>query len=382
MKDYTPAKPCSSPTPINSKKDYISFDDIYFLKLNIDENFKNIILVCYNTTELENKRYEVKISKFDFEQMEKIFKMYNTLEDIYKLVIPIIESKRYKIISQNDEDKLIINLNFIINDYGKAIEINLSVEMKLNTNGDFTSDFNYILRHEIIQLKKKYNQEIFDLKKQNKSIINELNEIKKMIKNSSEGKIYTNNPNSQNYVYNPREQNALNLKGKKLDAKALQSLINYPNIEKLNISDNNITDISILNKCRFKELKHFDLSNNKISDITVLKEFKFQKLNELYLNQNKISNIEPLSKIDLTHLLRINLSYNNIDDINTFYRVNAPQLKYLNLSHNKIEDITVFGTAEFKDMKELYLDNNQIDESSNSYIINFLKSKITKFTYK
>ena len=356
MTDYTPAKPCNSQTPTNYKKDYISFDDIYFLKLNIDEKGKDIILVCYDTTELENKRYEVKISKFDFEQMEKIFKIYDTLEDIYKLVIPIIESKRYKIISQNDEDKLIIHLNFIINDYGKNIEVNLSVEMKLNTNGDFTSDFNYILRHEIIKLKKKYNQEISDLKKQNKSIINELNEIKKM--------------------------NTLNLKGKKLDAKALKSLVNYPNIEKLNISDNNITDISILNKCRFKELKQFDLSNNKISDITVLKEFKFQKLNELYLNQNKISNIEPLSKIDLTHILKINLSYNNIEDINTFYRVNAPQLKYLNLSHNKIEDITVFGTAAFKDMKELYLDNNQIDESSNSYIIDFLKSKITKFIYK
>ena len=53
---------------------------------------------------------------------------------------------------------------------------------------------------------------------------------------------------------------------------------NYPDLERLNISSNSITDISILNNCIFKELKVFDLSNNLISNISVLKDMKLSKI--------------------------------------------------------------------------------------------------------
>ena len=378
----TPAKPacCDTPTPANRKTEYKKFDDIYFIKLAFDANNNNIIILCYNTTELEeDKRYEVKISKLDFEQMDKIFKTFDNLEEIYELMIPIIESNKYKINYLSDEDKMSIDLYFNIDFKNNNFDLTINFDMKANTEGDFSDDFNYILRNEIIKLKKKYKKEIYDLKNQNKAIINELNGIKKVIYNMCHK---NQQKPAQSTKSNNQEIKILNLKGKKLDVNALKSLVNYPYLEKLDISQNNITNISMLDKCRFKELKYFNISNNKINDITVLKEFKFQKLEELYLNQNNICNLEPLTKMDLTHVLRINLSNNNIADLNAFNRISAPKLQYLNLSHNSIEDIQVFGTVEFKDLKELYLDNNKIDDEINFYIINDLKSKITKFTYK
>ena len=108
----TPAKPACSdtPTPANRKTEYKKFDDIYFIKLAFDINNNNIIILCYDTTELEDKRYEVKISKFDFEQIDKIFKTFDNLEEIYELIVPIIESGKYKINYLSDEDKMNIEL--------------------------------------------------------------------------------------------------------------------------------------------------------------------------------------------------------------------------------------------------------------------------------
>ena len=44
----------------------------------------------------------------------------------------------------------------------------------------------------------------------------------------------------------------------------------------------------------FKELTEIDLSNNNISDIKVLEKVKFAKLEILYLNWNNIPNIDIL----------------------------------------------------------------------------------------
>ena len=380
MNDYTPAKPCSSNTPDNSKI-FFAFNEQYFIKFYFDVESKNIFILCYDTNELENKRYEIKLNKMDFDYSNKIFKMYDKIEEIYAITYEIFELNRYKIINSKD-DIILIELNYIINIDKNMIEFNLEFEMKPNTNGDFTSDYNYILRNEIINLKKKYKKDISDLKKENKNLTEELNIMKQMIKDLRNDLGDKKDKISQNKIEKKKThvEKILNLSGKKLDNNALKNLENYPDLERLNLSNNNISDINILNNCIFKELKEFNLSNNLISNISILKDMKLQKLNELYLNQNKIIDLDPLAKFDLTHIQIIDLSFNCINDLNVFYRVNAPQLKYLNLSHNQIEDITVFSSTEFKNMKELYLDNNKIDHDLNCDLIDFLRQKITKLT--
>ena len=64
--------------------------------------------------------------------------------------------------------------------------------------------------------------------------------------------------------------------------------INFNKLEILDLSDNNITDIKILEKVNFKELKELYLNYNNISDIKVLEKVKFEKLEELYLTGNEI----------------------------------------------------------------------------------------------
>ena len=378
------AKPCFTKTPTNNLKEYKYFDKNYFIKVNLDVKNNTIIIVCYDITEFENKRYELKVTKTDLINMNKLFKIYDKIEEIYEVVYKIFETKNYKIINLSNDDKLVLELKFSINLDKNDINFIISLNLELNTNGDFNSDYIYILRNELINLKKQHEKEIFDLKNQNQIIIKELKAQKQLINDLLNNNINNNNNNSNNIINiqkNHKNSKELILKGKQVDNKILMSLEKYAYLEKLDLSENNITDINILEKCRFKQLKILNLSINQIQDLSVLKLFQFQKLSELYLNQNKIYNLEPLSKIDLTHLQRLNLSYNYIEDINTFYRINAPQLKYLNLSHNEIDDITVLGTVQFNDLKELYLDNNKINLELNRDLIEHLVNKITKFTY-
>ena len=95
--DDTPAKLCFNATPASSKKSYLCFEEIYFIKLNLDEKTNNIIIICYDTNELEKKRYEINISKFDLNCFNKIFKMYDKIDEIFELVYQIFELNKFKI---------------------------------------------------------------------------------------------------------------------------------------------------------------------------------------------------------------------------------------------------------------------------------------------
>ena len=57
----------------------------------------------------------------------------------------------------------------------------------------------------------------------------------------------------------------------------------------MNLSNNEISDINVLEKVNFKELKELYLSYNKISDISVLEKVNFKELKELDLSGNEIS---------------------------------------------------------------------------------------------
>ena len=60
----------------------------------------------------------------------------------------------------------------------------------------------------------------------------------------------------------------------------------------MNLGCNNISDISILEKGNFKELKRLDLYGNNISNINIFEKVKFKKLEKLRLSKNKIDEIK------------------------------------------------------------------------------------------
>ena len=105
-------------------------------------------------------------------------------------------------------------------------------------------------------------------------------------------------------------------------------LINPSNINAFDASDNDLYDISDINK--FSELRSLKLSNNNIkdpSDIGPLINLEY-----LHLSNNKIGNISKIK--GLTNLEYLNLSNNQITNILGLNELK--KLKYLDLSNNPI----------------------------------------------
>lgn len=84
------------------------------------------------------------------------------------------------------------------------------------------------------------------------------------------------------------DEKEINLSGREIapnDFKLL-SLIAFPNLEVINLSNNNISDISLLNNFKLTEIKAIDLSYNKIKYINFLQNLSENaiKLERLFLN--------------------------------------------------------------------------------------------------
>ena len=62
--------------------------------------------------------------------------------------------------------------------------------------------------------------------------------------------------------------------------------INFKNLEKLILNDNEISEIDGLAELKFFNLKELDLSSNGISDISILEKVNFKNLERLILKEN------------------------------------------------------------------------------------------------
>jgi len=168
---------------------------------------------------------------------------------------------------------------------------------------------------------------------------------------------------------------------KSLGNKGLKDLseINFKELKKLNLIDNNISDIKILEKVKFNNIEELYLSRNKIKDIGILEKVNLKNLKILYLNENKISDITVFEKVIFSKLEELNLSWNEITDIKVLEKVNFRDLKILDLSDNDISDIIVFERVKFNKLEELNLSNNDIDKDNYTSLISNLNDKIEVF---
>ena len=118
----------------------------------------------------------------------------------------------------------------------------------------------------------------------------------KTLKANNEKKVIISNNNKLNINTNDVDLDLKNKLKEKSDFLYFCNL-NYPNLENLNLTQNNLSDISGLKKLNAPKLKILDLSNNNITNLEVFKELNFQ-LEELYLekNQNEIENLEIFLK--------------------------------------------------------------------------------------
>ena len=168
----------------------------------------------------------------------------------------------------------------------------------------------------------------------------------------------------------------------KNDGLLILSKTNLENLVVLNLSKNNISDISPLGKCNCPKLKKLSLESDsmanpqdKITDISPLIHSNFPELFILNLKHNLISDISYLLFMNFPNLIILDLSHNQIESVHVFNEVNFPNLETLDLSYNLISDITPFISSGKRKQTMKSIDNSSIVNSSN--ITNFLSKSVS-----
>ena len=147
----------------------------------------------------------------------------------------------------------------------------------------------------------------------------------------------------------------LDLSEKGLSNSEIVPLKYMKNLEVLNLSRNQISDLTPL--FGLKSLKVLFLYDNKrISDLTPLS--KLTNLTDLSLYDNRISDLSPLS--NLTNLIKLTLNDNQISDLSPLK--NLVNLTELGLRYNQVSDLKPL--SGLMNLKKLSLSNNQISDWS------------------
>ena len=159
--------------------------------------------------------------------------------------------------------------------------------------------------------------------------------------------------------------NNIDLHKKKIGNEGLKLLstipFHYLNINMLNLSDNNISDITPLLKMNLDKLIHLDISQNRIENIDIFENLNLEHLENLNIFSNKLKHFKSLIKSNLINLRNLILGGNNIDNINDLEFMNCPNLEILDFYDNSIKDISVFERINLPNLHELSFANNYFD---------------------
>ena len=122
------------------------------------------------------------------------------------------------------------------------------------------------------------------------------------------------------------------LRAVSLDIKNLRGLGAAVNLERLNLNNNSITDLSPL--AGLTKLRRMDLEENLITDLSPLEGLI--GLEDLHLGPNLVSDISPLA--GLINLRHIRLHHNAITDLSPL--AGLIRLETIGMSHNPLADLT------------------------------------------
>ncbi|KAJ7379685.1 Leucine-rich repeat-containing protein 23 [Desmophyllum pertusum] len=110
--------------------------------------------------------------------------------------------------------------------------------------------------------------------------------------------------------------------------------INHPLLEHLNLSYNEIVEVSGFDPNKLGRLRALELRGNKL--MTTVGLFNLPNLKELYMAANTIRTLEGLDRLE--HLSKLHLRDNQIEKLDGFSE-NMKNLQYINLRGNNITDM-------------------------------------------
>ncbi|XP_063362823.1 leucine-rich repeat-containing protein 70-like [Cydia amplana] len=105
-----------------------------------------------------------------------------------------------------------------------------------------------------------------------------------------------------------------------------------------------------------------DLSSNNLSDISNSYLYQSKYMKELILSHNKISRIES-NVLQLPELLKLDLSYNLLEFIDKDVFKDIKKLEYLNIANNRFTTFTKLAFHRLSNLNQIILDNNNIGPS-------------------
>ena len=151
--------------------------------------------------------------------------------------------------------------------------------------------------------------------------------------------------------------------------------INFSNLEYIKIINCLNEDVKLDNtiilfeKITTNKIKGLNLNRNNSSDLTWLNKLDIlSNLKFLDLSFNNISNLTPLMNCKFNYLENFNLCHNKISNIDSFKENSFPALKYLNLTENEINSgIDNFCLAFRNTSKDLILEINHQHNYSEIY---------------
>jgi Leucine-rich repeat (LRR) protein len=99
----------------------------------------------------------------------------------------------------------------------------------------------------------------------------------------------------------------------------------------------NNNSLKIISQIQFNNLINIDISGNDISDISCLNNMNLSKVKTINMSDNKIKNVDVFENLNLKNAEEIYLENNLIEDVKAFLKVILPNIKKLCFDINKMK---------------------------------------------
>lgn len=131
--------PIHLPTPgkeleaFSNIKEYNALDseekENYTIKIGEQKNKESIIFQAHQKDQLVNYFFQTEKNLNDFQSLSKGFKMCDTLDEIYEVILEIFESKKFYIKKDKEKDKIFLFLKISLLG-GKIKEIQIGLKKR------------------------------------------------------------------------------------------------------------------------------------------------------------------------------------------------------------------------------------------------------------
>ncbi|MBS1013992.1 DUF5776 domain-containing protein [Levilactobacillus brevis] len=161
--------------------------------------------------------------------------------------------------------------------------------------------------------------------------------------------------------------------------------VSAENLQSLDLSGNKIQNLDFISGYDFPMLQKINFSHNNVTTINssaAESSNNFKNIENIDFSYNNLSSINGVQNYDFPHLQSVNFGYNKIEnvDIASQNTVTFPALTKLDLSNNAITNLDGIGKFKFSELDSINFSSNQLTsfEQLRSYYKNFPKLSIFK----